>query len=147
MGLPIALCFFLFFGASSQVQAAPILSFTVPNYSECDIQVGVRIDCGGVISEYRGKLGTGAATAPSSGLVKLFSGPAYDPDLQPSCTITIAVKIIGGQLFTATGNTATGFSFQYCCTDGVPNGCSNPDNCTTIGWNHLAQQLFAAPGC
>lgn len=149
LGIPFALfLFFVLSGSTTTVNAAPILGWTFPNYTHCDIQVAVKITCpNGTVSRYSGLVGSGTASSASPGSVKLFSGPAYDPAVNPDCDIQIAVKIIGGATFTLTGTTGTGFSFQYCCDDGVPAGCSTADNCATVVWDAATKTVTAYPGC
>ncbi len=147
LGLPLALCFILLMGAASPAKAQVQTSFALTNYSACDVKVVIRIICNGVTSEYQGTIATGSAGSGTTANISLRSGPGWDVDDPNCCNINMAVKIIGGDLFTAQGNTCEGLDIQFCCQDGVPAGCSIPDNCTSFVFNPATKSFTSGPGC
>ena len=129
-----------------KVKAQGIPLFAFENYTDCDIDVLIEINCGGGMAHlYQGSIGAGGTHWGTTGIVSLMPWSApYDPARNPFCTIEITVRV-GGQIYSVTGNTGTSFQMTYCCATPPPGGCSIGNNCTTLEWHPYG--IISRPGC
>lgn len=145
--LGLALFFsFAFLLAAPQAKSQIIPSFSFENYTDCDIDIMIQINCpgGGGPSIYFGTVGFGGTFFPTPGFVPLVSGPGYDPTRNPKCTIDIMVRV-NGQTYWTTNTTDNNFTLTYCCATPPPTGCTVGNNCTTLVWSPYT--LGSYPGC
>lgn len=140
----VLLCAFVF--GSPGAEAAPIGSFGVENYTDCTVEIAIRITCpGGKKYRYYGSIAPGGSSSGTGGIIdQISAGPGYDPVLDPNCNIDIIVRV-NGNTFSASGTTNSVIDLVYCCTTPPPGGCTVSNNCTSLRWSPYGLSSF--PGC
>lgn len=134
--------FFLLLSAWNANSAkAQVLSLDVPNYSDCPIDIEIRVNCAGRIGVYRGTLAPGGLSGASINSIRFVMGtaPAAPCDIN-SCDITmiLTTPVSSTSMTAPAGN----FEIDYCCNS---NGCSGSNNCTALKWDINNCEFVAAP--
>lgn len=139
----VSLLVLMFSGFWASNANAQVLSFDLDNYTDCDVQIRIRINCGGAIADYGGTLAPGGTFVPTTTTIPLVAGiPPANACAINGCNITIMVSVGGTIYGPVTGPAATGVGLTYCCTSG---SCPVTNNCTSIRWNPGLCDFQTAP--